>query len=60
MIFMYFLKIRSELDSKFEKLAKKNKKQLEIILDKANDLRKSTSIQKFKSSDEPFKKSAYR
>lgn len=38
MIFMYFLKIRSELDSKFEKLAKKNKKQLEIILDKANEI----------------------
>ncbi|BBL64357.1 hypothetical protein MmazTMA_13340 [Methanosarcina mazei] len=38
MIFMYFLKIRSELDSKFEKLAKKNKKQLEIILDKADEI----------------------
>jgi len=35
---MYNLKIRAELDSKFEKLAKKNKKQLEIILDKANGI----------------------
>ncbi|MPN41000.1 hypothetical protein SDC9_188540 [bioreactor metagenome] len=35
---MYFLKIRSELDSKFEELAKKNKKQLEIILDKADGI----------------------
>ena len=35
---MYFLKIRSELDSKFEKLAKKNKKQLEIILNKADEI----------------------
>lgn len=35
---MYFLKIRSELDSKFEKLAKKNKKQLEIVLSKANEI----------------------
>ncbi len=38
MIFMYNLKIRAELDSKFEKLAKKNKKQLEIILNKADEI----------------------
>lgn len=38
MIFMYTLKIRAELDSKFEKLAKKNKKQLEIILNKADEI----------------------
>ncbi|MDW5550372.1 hypothetical protein [Methanosarcina sp.] len=35
---MYNLKIRAELDSKFEKLAKKNKKQLEIILIKADEI----------------------
>jgi YafQ family addiction module toxin component len=35
---MYNLKIRAELDSKFEKLAKKNKKQLEIILNKADEI----------------------
>jgi YafQ family addiction module toxin component len=35
---MYTLKIRAELDSKFEKLAKKNKKQLEIILNKADEI----------------------
>lgn len=29
---MYNLNIRAELDSKFKKLAKKDKKQLEIIL----------------------------
>ncbi len=38
MIFMYNLKIRAELDCKFEKLAKKNKKQLEIILNKAEEI----------------------
>lgn len=38
MIFMYNLKIRAELDSKFEKLAKKNIKQLEIILNKADEI----------------------
>ena len=38
MIFMYNLKIRVELDCKFEKLAKKNKKQLEIILNKAEEI----------------------
>lgn len=38
MIFMYNLKIRVELDSKFEKLAKKNKKQLEVILNKAEEI----------------------
>ena len=35
---MYRLKIKPELDGKFEKLAKKNKKQLEIIFNKANDI----------------------
>ncbi|AKB26267.1 hypothetical protein MSMTP_2798 [Methanosarcina sp. MTP4] len=35
---MYNLKIRAELDYKFEKLAKKNKKQLEIILNKADEI----------------------
>ncbi|MFZ2499499.1 type II toxin-antitoxin system RelE family toxin [Methanosarcina sp.] len=35
---MYNLKIRAELDSKFEKLAKKNIKQLEIILNKADEI----------------------
>ena len=35
---MYNLIIREELDSKFEKLAKKNKKQLEIILNKADEI----------------------
>jgi YafQ family addiction module toxin component len=35
---MYTLKIRAELDNKFEKLAKKNKKQLEIILNKADEI----------------------
>lgn len=35
---MYNLKIRAELDSKFEKLAKKNKKQLEIILTKVDEI----------------------
>jgi hypothetical protein len=34
---MYQLKIRADLDSKFEKLAKKNKKQLEIILNQIAD-----------------------
>ena len=57
---MYFLKIRSELDSKFEKLAKKNKKQLEIILVKQMRSWKIHIDTKFKSSDEPLKKSAYR
>jgi hypothetical protein len=32
---MYTLRIRAELDNKFEKLAKKNKKQLEIILNQS-------------------------
>jgi YafQ family addiction module toxin component len=35
---MYNLIIREELDSKFEKLAKNNKKQLEIILNKADEI----------------------
>lgn len=35
---MYNLKIRKELDSKFEKLAKKNKNQLEIILNKVDEI----------------------
>lgn len=35
---MYTLKIRAELDNKFEKMAKKNKKQLEIILNKADEI----------------------
>ena len=35
---MYHLKIRAELDSKFEKLAKKNKKQFEIILNKTSEI----------------------
>lgn len=35
---MYSLEIKPELDSKFKKLAKKNKKQLEIIIDKANEI----------------------
>lgn len=35
---MYTLKIRAELDNKFEKLSKKNRKQLEMILDKANEI----------------------
>ncbi|PAV10957.1 hypothetical protein ASJ81_02230 [Methanosarcina spelaei] len=35
---MYTLRIRAELDNKFEKLAKKNKKQLEIILNKADEI----------------------
>jgi len=35
---MYTLKIRTELDGKFEKLAKKNKKQIEIVLNKANEI----------------------
>lgn len=35
---MYTLKIRAELDNKFEKLSKKNRKQLEMVLDKANEI----------------------
>ena len=35
---MYSLEIKPELDSKFEKLAKKNKKQFEIIITKANEI----------------------
>jgi mRNA-degrading endonuclease RelE of RelBE toxin-antitoxin system len=35
---MYNLIIREELDSKFDKLAKKNKKQLEIILNKVDEI----------------------
>jgi YafQ family addiction module toxin component len=35
---MYNLRIKEELDSKFEKLAKKNKKQLEIILNKVDEI----------------------
>ncbi len=38
MIFMYNLMIKQELDSKFEKLAKKNKKQLEIISTKTSEI----------------------
>ena len=35
---MYSLEIKPELDSKFEKLAKKNKKQFEIIINKVNEI----------------------
>jgi YafQ family addiction module toxin component len=35
---MYSLEIKPELDSKFEKLAKKNKKQFEIIINKFNEI----------------------
>ena len=35
---MYSLEIKPELDSKFEKLAKKNKKQFEIIINKINEI----------------------
>jgi YafQ family addiction module toxin component len=35
---MYSLGIEPELDSKFEKLAKKNKKQFEIIINKVNEI----------------------
>jgi YafQ family addiction module toxin component len=35
---MYNLIIKEELDSKFEKLAKKNKKQLEIISNKVAEI----------------------
>lgn len=35
---MYTLKFRAELDNKFEKLSKKNRKQLEMVLDKANEI----------------------
>lgn len=35
---MYTLKIRAELDNKFEKLSKKNGKQLKMILDKADEI----------------------
>ncbi len=35
---MYSLEIKPELDRKFEKLAKKNKKQFEIIITKANEI----------------------
>ena len=35
---MYNLIIKEELDSKFEKLAKKNKKQLEIISSKVAEI----------------------
>lgn len=35
---MYTLKIRAELDNKFEKMTKKNKKQLDIILNKADEI----------------------
>ena len=38
MIFMYNLIIEEELDNKFEKLAKKNKKQLEIISTKVAEI----------------------
>lgn len=38
MIFMYNLIVKEELDSKFEKLAKKNKKQLEIISTKVFEI----------------------
>ena len=38
---MYTLTIREELDSKFEKLAKKNKKQLGIILNKVDEILKN-------------------
>jgi len=38
LIFMYNLMIKEELDSKFEKLAKKNKKQLEIISTKVSEI----------------------
>ena len=35
---MYSLEIKPELDSKFEKLTKKNKKQFEVILNKINEI----------------------
>ena len=35
---MYSLEIKPELDSKFEKLAKKNEKQFEIIINKTNEI----------------------
>jgi len=35
---MYDLMIKEEFDSKFEKLAKKNKKQLEIISTKVSEI----------------------
>jgi YafQ family addiction module toxin component len=35
---MYSLEIKPELDSKFEKLAKKSKKQFEIIINKINEI----------------------
>lgn len=38
---MYFLKIRPELDRKLDKLFKKNKKQYEIIMKKAQEIIKN-------------------
>ena len=35
---MYSLEIKPELDGKFEKLAKKNNKQFEIIINKVNEI----------------------
>jgi len=35
---MYSLEIKPELDSKFKKLAKRNKKQFKIIIDKVNGI----------------------
>lgn len=35
---MYSLEIKPELDSKFEKLAKKNKEQFEIIINKVTEI----------------------
>lgn len=38
---MYFLKIRPELDRKLDKLFKKNRKQYEIIVKKAQEIIKN-------------------
>ena len=38
---MYFLKIRPELDRKLDKLFKKNRKQYEIIMKKAQEIIKT-------------------
>ena len=38
MIFMYSLKIKPDLDKTLKKLAKKNKKQVEIILRKVDEI----------------------
>lgn len=38
---MYDLKIKPDLDSKLDKLAEENKKQVEIILSKVNEILKN-------------------